>query len=40
MPPVRWDTVTVNGQPMRVYIGVPEGAPRQMLAFFAQHLKP
>jgi hypothetical protein len=41
--PVRWDTVTVDGKPMRVNISVPESAPRgtwgEMLAFFAQHLK-
>ena len=35
--PVRWDTVTVNGQPMRVYIGVPEGAPRRAGILVAQH---
>jgi len=37
MPPVRWDTLTVNGQPMRVYIGVPEGAPRRVGILVAQH---
>ncbi len=35
--PVRWDTVTVNGQPMRVYIGVPEGEPRRAGILVAQH---
>jgi dienelactone hydrolase len=27
MPPVRWDTVQVDGKPMRVYLGVPDGKP-------------
>lgn len=27
--PVRWDTVQVSGQPMRVYVGVPEGEPHE-----------
>ena len=35
--PVRWDTVSVSGQPMRVYIGVPEGAPRRAGLLVAQH---
>jgi carboxymethylenebutenolidase len=35
--PVRWDTVTVGGQPMRVYIGVPEGEPRRAGILVAQH---
>jgi len=35
--PVRWDTVTVVGKPMRVYIGVPEGAPRRAGLLVAQH---
>jgi len=35
--PVRWDTVNVDGQPMRVYLGVPEGAPRRAGLLVAQH---
>ncbi|HXF66308.1 MAG TPA: dienelactone hydrolase family protein [Burkholderiales bacterium] len=35
--PVRWDTIQVNGQPMRVYIGVPDGAPRRAGILVAQH---
>lgn len=35
--PVRWDTVSVSGQPMRVYLGVPEGAPRRAGLLVAQH---
>lgn len=35
--PVRWDTITVNGQPMRVYLGVPEGEPRRAGILVAQH---
>jgi carboxymethylenebutenolidase len=34
---VRWDTVTVDGKPMRVYTGVPEGAPRRAGILVAQH---
>ena len=34
---VRWDTVTVDGKPMRVYTGVPEGAPRCAGILVAQH---
>jgi len=37
MPPVRWETLTVNGQAMRVYLGVPEGAPRRAGILVAQH---
>jgi carboxymethylenebutenolidase len=37
MPPVRWDTVPVDGKPMRVYIGVPEGEPRRVGILVAQH---
>ena len=35
--PVRWDTVQVEGKPMRVYIGVPEGEPRRVGILVAQH---
>jgi carboxymethylenebutenolidase len=35
--PVRWDTVTVSGQPMRVYIGVPDGEPKCAGILVAQH---
>ncbi len=35
--PVRWDTVTVAGKPMRVYIGVPDSAPRRVGILVAQH---
>ena len=35
--PVRWDTVQVNGQPMRIYMGVPEGEPRRVGLLIAQH---
>ena len=35
--PVRWDTIQVSGQPVRVYIGVPEGAPRRPGILVAQH---
>jgi carboxymethylenebutenolidase len=35
--PVRWDNVSVNGKPMRVYIGVPEGEPRRVGILVAQH---
>ena len=34
---VRWDTVTVAGKPLRVYTGVPEGAPRRAGILVAQH---
>ncbi len=34
---IRWDTVTVEGKPMRVYIGVPEGEPRRVGILVAQH---
>jgi len=37
MPPVRWDSVNVGGKPMRVYIGVPDGAPRRTGILVAQH---
>lgn len=35
--PVRWDTLQVDGKPMRVYIGVPEGEPRRAGLLVAQH---
>jgi carboxymethylenebutenolidase len=35
--PVRWDTVSVGGKSMRVYIGVPEGEPRRAGLLVAQH---
>lgn len=35
--PVRWDTIQVNGHPMRVYIGVPEGEPKRRGLLVAQH---
>lgn len=35
--PVRWDTVSVSGKSMRVYIGVPEGEPRRAGILVAQH---
>lgn len=35
--PVRWDSVTVSGKPMRVYVGIPEGAPRRAGILVAQH---
>lgn len=35
--PVRWDTIAVDGQPMRVYLGVPEGEPRRAGLLVAQH---
>lgn len=35
--PVRWDTVTIGGKPMRVYLGVPEGEPRRVGLLVAQH---
>jgi carboxymethylenebutenolidase len=34
---VRWDTVTVDGKPMRVHIGVPEGNERRAGVLVAQH---
>lgn len=34
---IRWDTVTVDGKPMRVYTGVPEGEPRRVGLLVAQH---
>ena len=34
---VRWDTVQVNGQPMRIYMGVPDGEPRRAGILIAQH---
>jgi len=37
MPPVRWDTVQVDGKPMRVYVGVPEGERRRVGILVAQH---
>ena len=33
MPPVRWDTVQVDGKPMRVYLGVPDGKPHEFQNF-------
>jgi carboxymethylenebutenolidase len=35
--PVRWDSVSVEGKTMRVYIGVPDGAPRRAGILVAQH---
>ena len=35
--PVRWDTVQVDGKPMRIYMGVPEGEPRRVGILVAQH---
>lgn len=35
--PVRWDSVSVSGKPMRVYIGVPEGEQRRVGLLVAQH---
>lgn len=35
--PVRWDTVTVSGQPMRVHIGVPDGESKCAGILVAQH---
>jgi carboxymethylenebutenolidase len=35
--PVRWDSVSAGGKPMRVYIGVPEGEPRRVGILVAQH---
>lgn len=35
--PVRWDTVQVDAEPMRVYLGVPEGEPRRAGLLVAQH---
>ena len=35
--PVRWDTVQIDGKPMRVYTGVPEGEPRRAGLLVAQH---
>jgi carboxymethylenebutenolidase len=35
--PVRWDSVSVSGKSMRVYIGVPEGEPRRVGILIAQH---
>ena len=35
--PVRWDTIAVHGQSMRVYIGVPDGAERCAGILVAQH---
>ena len=35
--PVRWDSVSVGGKSMRVYIGVPEGAQRRAGLLVAQH---
>jgi len=35
--PVRWDSVSVGGKSMRVYIGVPEGEPRRAGLLVAQH---
>jgi len=35
--PVRWDTIQVGGQPMRVYIGVPETEPKRRGILVAQH---
>jgi carboxymethylenebutenolidase len=34
---IRWDTITVNGQTMRVYVGVPSGARRAPGVLVAQH---
>jgi carboxymethylenebutenolidase len=34
---VRWDTVTVGGKAMRVYVGVPDGAARRAGILVAQH---
>lgn len=34
---VRWDTVTVDGKPVRVYMGVPEGNERRAGVLVAQH---
>ncbi|MBI3043674.1 MAG: dienelactone hydrolase family protein [Betaproteobacteria bacterium] len=34
---IRWDTLAVDGKPMRVYIGVPDGAPRRVGILVAQH---
>ncbi len=35
--PVRWDSVSVGGKSMRVYIGVPEGRPARAGILVAQH---
>ena len=35
--PVRWDSVSVGGKSMRVYIGVPAGEPRLAGLLVAQH---
>ena len=35
--PVRWDSVSVGGKSMRVYIGVPEGEPQRAGLLVAQH---
>ena len=35
--PVRWASVSVGGKSMRVYIGVPDGAPRRAGILVAQH---
>lgn len=35
--PVRWDSVTVDGKPMRVYIGIPDGEPKCAGILVAQH---
>jgi carboxymethylenebutenolidase len=34
---VRWETIQVNKQPMRVYMGVPGGAPERPAILVAQH---
>ena len=35
--PVRWGTIQVGGQPMRMYIGVPETEPKRRGILVAQH---